>query len=238
MIHATDVLKMGLPELRKLQVDDFGVLMSRAEFDHILETCQALWLHSGKPQDPHALLTSLRHSDGFVDTLRMLRYANLCMIMAQQVVLRLQECYDDRVDWVIGSDHAGATLSFAVAYLLGAKHDFSEKDPKNDKKQIWKRFEIEPGEVVLQVEELVTTTQTLHAVRDAIRAGNSTPVQFAPIVMTLVHRSDTLEFEGGPIGHVVHYDIKSWTAEECPLCAGGSKVLPPKKNWLELTRKE
>lgn len=206
-----------------------------AEYRHILEACDALWLHDGKPSSPHAELTSGKCSSGFVDVLRMLRYTNLCDIMAGQLVRQLLKRYDGPIDWVIGSDHAGATLSYAVAARLNAQHDFTEKGP--DKTQVWKRFEIAPDEVVLQVEELVTTTSTLQAVRAGIRAGNPHPVQFAPYVLTLVHRTYLTTFEDEPILFAAHYDIKTWTPEECPLCKEGSPRLRPKQNWAELTRK-
>lgn len=241
MIKERDVLVMDLASLRELAPGHFARNMSQAEFRHIAEAADALWLHSGNPKDPHAELTSGNCSDGFVDTLRVLRYANLCEIMAAQLVRVFDAHFGGShnghcPDWVVGSDHAGATLSFAVAAALLAQHDFTEKGP--DKTQIWKRFAIQPDETVLQVEELITTTGTLQAVREGIRAGNPTPVRFAPVSLTLVHRSPTYLFEGGPILYFVHYDINVWKPEQCPLCAGGSERVRPKQNWARLTGKE
>lgn len=228
-----DVLNMNLAELRNLALKDFDRDLSPAEFRHVLEECGALWLHSGNPADSHAELTSGKCSDGFADVLWVLRYSNLCEIMAGQLVRLLRRNYDGFPDWVIGSDHAGADLSHDVARLLNAQHDFTEKG--EGKSQVWKRFAIKPGEVVLQVEELITTTGTLHAVREGIRAGNrGEPVSFLPLTLALVHRSDVYEFEGDPILHAAHYDIKTWVPEECPLCKLGSKRIRPKDNWAML----
>jgi len=214
--------------------------LSYEEFDHVFRLCDALWLHSGDPKDPHAELSRGKCSDGFVDVLRVLRYTNLCRIMATELVKRynrtgLNNVLPSELDWVIGSDHAGAALSYEVARQMRAQHDFTEKGP--DGTQVWKRFAIQPEENVLQVEELVTTTGTLLAVRDGIRKGNPHPVRFKPIVLTLVHRSDTYEFEGSPILHVRHYDIQTWDPKDCPLCTQGSKRIKPKQNWAELTRR-
>ncbi len=223
---------MDLASIRRLTLGDFGRDMTPAEFRHIFEVCDALWLHSGDPKAPHAELTSGRCSNGFVDVLRVLRYSNLCEIMAGQLVRQLRKHYDGNVDWVIGSDHAGATLSFAVAAQLKAQHDFTEKG--EGKTQTWKRFAIQPSEIVLQVEDLITTTGTLQAVREGVRSGNPNPMSFAPLSLTLVHRSPTYEFEGAPIVYVAHYDIESWDPKDCPLCAGGSERLRPKQNWARL----
>ncbi len=247
----SDVLETFRPwQLPHLRRQHFSEDITDVEFDHVLKLAGALWLHDNDPAMPHAELTSGRCSDGFVDVLRVLKYTSLCEVFASELYkllvrqnLPLQE---RRPDWVVGSDHAGATISFEVARHLKAKHDFTEKleikDPETgevvEKKQLWERHTIEPDEVVLQVEELITTLGTLRAVREGIREGNPNPVTFVPVVLTLVHRSDVYEFEGAPILYLRHYDIKSWEPEECPLCAAGSKRIRPKQNWAELTGKE
>lgn len=236
-------------DLHRLRSGDFSEQITLEEFDHVFRLADALWLHDGDLAMPHAELTSERCSDGFVDVLRVLKYTNLCEIFARELISiynfgRVNFGLTGKApkellldpDWVIGSDHAGATISYEVARQLKAKHDFTEKGP--DKTQLWRRHVIEPDEVVLQVEELITTTGTLQDVREGIRNGNPNPVTFVPVVMTLVHRSDTYEFEESPILYFRHYDIASWKPEECPLCAVGSKRLRPKQNWAELTRKE
>lgn len=231
---ARNVLEMGLKELRTLTCGDFPGRMTPAEFRHIFEVCGALWLHLRNPKAPHAELTSGKCSNGFVDVLRVLRYTNLCEIMADQTVKKcLHLCDAGKFDWVIGSDHAGATFSYAVAKNLGAQHDFTEKG--EGKSQKWKRFEIQPGEIVLQVEELVTTTGTLEEVRKGIREGNPHKVQFAPFVLVLVHRSKADTFENTPIVSFIHYDIEVWEPENCPLCKAGSERIKPKQNWARLT---
>lgn len=215
--------------------------ISEPEINHILKLCDALWLHSGDPAQPHAELTSGMCSNGFVDVLRALRFTNLCAIFGQQLVQILEDEYDyygkhgGGIDWVIGSDHAGAAISHSVATWLGAQHDFTVKGPA--KQQLWQRFKIQPTETVLQLEELVTTTGTLRAVREGIREAHDYGIRFAPVVMTMVHRSEHYEFEGSPILYLVHYDIQTWQPHLCPLCQQGSKRLRPKikAHWAELT---
>lgn len=225
-------LSRQYPELR----------LTDAEFDHIFKLCDALWLHSGDPKEPHAELTSGKCSNGFVDVLRVLRHTRICQRLARELFFMIFDHWAPETgrgnrpcDWVVGSDHAGATISYEVARQLGVLHDFTEKGP--DKTQIWKRFTIDPDQVTLQIEELVTTTGTLQAVRDGLRQGNAGPIKFFPAVLTLVHRSNTYKFDGAPIRYLRHYDIQTWSPEECPLCAQGSKRLRPKQNWAELTGK-
>lgn len=209
--------------------------MTQAEFDHIARLCGALWLHSGNPEHPHAELTTGKCSNGFVDVLRILKFTNLCDILAVQLLHRIQAVYMGPIDWVIGSDHAGAALSHSVAIRAGAMHDFTEKGP--DKTQLWRRHQIEPGQVVLQIEELMTTSATLLAVRQGIIAGNEAEVTFAPVVGVLVNRSGLTQVGDSGIISPFSYEIKTWDGPgSCELCAQGSGRLRPKTHWRELTQ--
>jgi len=228
------ILDMGIRDPGSFKPVHFsGIEITQEEFVAIFQMCDAFWMHSGDPKDPHAELTSGLCSNGFIDCLRALSYTGICQGMASQLVDRLYRRYNGHIGWVVGSDHAGAAFSKDVANVLGARHDFTEKGP--DKTQLWKRLVIPEGEVVLQIEELMTTSGTTMAVRNGIREGNPNPVTFAPVVAVLVHRSDVQEIEGSPVVYPFHFDI--WTAkpEDCPLCAAGSKRLRPKANWAELT---
>ncbi len=234
--HPLDICGMSLQSLRKLHPSQLNRLLTEDEISHVFRECGALWLHSGDPKLPHAQLTSGKCSNGFVNTLGVLRHTNFCLIMADQIVRRLpKDWVFERNDWGIGSDHASATLSFAVSSQLGIQHDFTEKGPEGT--QLWRRFPILEGERAFQIEELVTTLKTFRAVRAGVRQGNPRPVQFTPFVFTLVHRSNEYFLEDSPVHYVVHYDIQTWDGPDaCPLCTAGSKRLRPKENWAELTR--
>ena len=153
---------------------------------------------------------------------------------------------------VIGSSYAALCLAHDVGRLLRAESTgFTEKGPeveeggKKRKTQVWDRFAIRPGKVVLNVEDLVTTSSTCVEVRRGIREGNANkfgvaePVQFAPLLATVVNRSPDEKFEGAPIFCVARYNMGQWTPDECPLCQQGSPLIErPKKQWKELTGRD
>ncbi len=134
----TKILEMkSVDELRRLKARDTAFIkFGEKEITHVLKLCDALWLHSGDPKDPHAELTAGDCSNGFVDTLRALRYSNLCQIFGELASYKYEELCEwreqnKRVDWVVGSDHAGADFSHSVAIAMGAQHDFTEKGPES-----------------------------------------------------------------------------------------------------------
>jgi len=159
-------------------------------------------------------------------------------ILAHQLARRLKaESEIDRVDWVIGSSYAAITFSHEVAKALKAFHGFTEKEPSNPKKQVWRRMIIPKGAKVLQVEELITSSFTFKEVRRAIQEGNPEPVDFLPVVGALVHRPPKLpaDYEGIKVISLIEKEIWAVEQKDCPLCKAGSKRLRPKTHWKELT---
>jgi hypothetical protein len=134
---------------------------------------------------------------------------------------------------------AGIYFADDLGEALGAPiRMFAEKDLKNPGAILWNRTQIDPDQIVLQVEELTTTSKTLNAVFKAVNEGNATPVNWLPCVAILVHRPPKL-----PVTHygdrqviaLIEKEIWAVDPAECPLCATGSKRLRPKQNWAELT---
>lgn len=239
MRSVQEILGLDASGLQGITERDFeGRDIMPEEVDHLFRLCDALWLHNGDPMRPHVELTSGQHSNGFVNTSKVLVYTNLNRLLARALfnLYRLEYSLDP--DWVVGSDHAAAAFSYEVAASCGARHDFTEKaDVGTIKHQMWKRHIIQPGEMVLQVEELVTTLATVRAVRQGITQGNPHPVTFAPVILTLIHRPSDgeMHFQGSPILSLRHYDIQTWEVGDCPLCQAGSQAIRPKQRWAELT---
>jgi orotate phosphoribosyltransferase len=228
------------PDPAALDVRDSldGRLLPEAELIAILKNHRALWQHSGRPEDPHAILSSGLCGDGFIDVLQAIRRSRICALFGEQmkiaVLKRLRSSgFDGSIDWVVGSDHGSAAFSHSVALSFAAQHDFTEK-AADKKKQIWERLEIKPGETVLQAEEVIIQGRATMAVREAVRKGNRSPVTFAPVIATLLHQSHLRHLDGVPIVWLVHVDINVWDPSECPLCAAGSPRVNPRTNWTEL----
>lgn len=234
---------MNLNDLLNLNPEDFkDTDIPVKEILNWFALCDAYWLHSGKPSDPHAELTSGMCSNGFFDCLRVLKYVNLSDILANQMARKIRAVIGDQsVDWVIGSPMAGITFSHDVARALGAPIAmFTEKDPEQKGKMLWKRLAIPEGDTVLQIEELTTTSKTLNAVQEAVDSGNPNPVNWLPYVGIFVHRPPRLPVDSyGDRKVIPLIETEIWAVDpsECPLCKDGSIRYRPKTHWKELTGK-
>ncbi|MFA5155433.1 MAG: hypothetical protein WC453_03275 [Patescibacteria group bacterium] len=233
---------MDLQYLISLKPDDFNNRdVSMEEILEWFQICRAYWQHSGDPNDPHVMLTSGKHSNGFFDCLRVLQYLNLSDILANQLARKIRvACGGVKADYVIGSPMAGITFAHDVARALGATCNmFTEKDGDA---MTFNRIAIPPNSLVLQVEELITTRKTTNAVQNGIDSDNPDAVVWLPVIGSLVYRpakfNDSSEQGGRTIISLIAKEIWSVKPEECPLCASGSKIISkPKKNWAALTGK-
>jgi hypothetical protein len=211
------------------------------------ENEDAYWSYQEEPNPgrPHAELTSGLCSDGFFDCLQVLRYPNIAEILARQLRQRIMlrehmiPLYGHL--WVVSSSYAAITLGHEVAKAMKAIFMMAEKDEKDPKKMVWRRMTIPDTVRVLQVEELVTTSQTFQEVRRAVEEGNAVkPVNFIPTVGALVHRPPKLpvDYNGRRVVALIEKEIRVYKPEECPYCAVGSPRYRPKTHWLELTGKK
>lgn len=248
-ISPEEVLAMqSVDELEDLFSESFADRrMTQAEFEHMAALCGSVWRYSGDPTRAHAILTSGKHSDGFIDTLVMLTRPNICEVMAVELAKRLiAEVPASRptLGWVVGSDHASAVFSQLVTLhmqgLFGyPRYDFTEKGVNEVGIEIqrWERHVIKPEELVMNVEELVSTSTTFMRVRAGIRRFHSHPIQFVPIVAVLVNRSGVEEIEGDRLVSPFVFSFNTHPPNDCPLCAAGSPAIDDvKKHWAQLTK--
>jgi orotate phosphoribosyltransferase len=226
--------------LENTELKEAGRILSIEEgsAEDLMKECNALWIHTGNLEEPHAILASGKHSDGYINTNAVLKFTNLNQILANQLiseVLTEIENLNQGIDVVVSSSFAAITFGQEVARQLGTMFVFTEKSGEEQK---WGgRFDLPKGAHILQIEELITTNQTARKVREAVLSANPT-VKFLEIngktlVGTIVYRPADLsikdpEFE---IVALLSKEIHVWGPAECPLCKKGSPALKPKANW-------
>lgn len=231
-------------------------MLTPEEVKHIINLAGGFWQQNGDRHAPHVVLTSGKHSDGYINLPAALGYVAINDLFAESLGHRIRQGYPDlyrnQIDWVVGSDHSAITFSYAVAQWLknkwpwpnhGIKHGSSEKKRSADGKEIhkWGRHVIGEHERVLNVEELSRTFQTLKLVREGIaNAHPDYPILYMSIIAMAVNSTGVSEFEGSPIISLFdikfnEYDVKN--GKRCLLCEGGSEPLKNVKSaatWAKL----
>lgn len=214
-----EVVRMSREEILRLGPEQFRGDMTLPALWHLMEVFGAVWFRPHDPREPHIAEPNGGCSNGFVDTAQILKYPNLRALFARLLVRRLRSKYHRSViEWVASSNRGeSAAIASAVAECLSVAEDDRHRT------RIWKpSLRVHPGEVVLQVEDQVADVSALQGVRNEMRASGLYQPDYVPFVLAIVRCHGVDEFGNVPILHLVHYNIRTWTEEECPYCQGGT----------------
>lgn len=203
----------------------------------------ALWIHDSNPRRPHALLTSGNHSNGYFNSDPIIEDAGLlsqaCYALTD-ILKQTQPSVITEMTRVVGP----AMGAIAIATLI-AKHlqdyrtpsvlwGYTLKEGEGESKTmaIPPRVNIQPGESILLVEDVITTGSSILLAKQAVIDRGATPL---PFILSLVNRSEGEWIEGMRIVSLIHHPMPIWKPIDCRLCHVGSQAIKPKTSWTELT---
>lgn len=175
----------------------------------ILKECGALL-------EGHFLLSSGRHSDKYCQCAKLLQYPD----KAEKVLGIVSDKVKDLdFDIVLGPAMGGIVASYELGRQIGKPAIFSER--VDGKMTIRRGFDIEKGQKVLIVEDVVTTGKSSLETAEVIKSLGGEVIGIACIVD---RKSSTIDY---PIFSAVELNIKSYDTEECPMCKKGIKYIKP-----------
>lgn len=182
------------------------------------EEIKKIFIDSGALLEGHFRLTSGRHSDRYIQCARVLmepKYTGaLCGHLAEAFK-------SENIDLVVGPAMGGIVISYEMARQLGVPSLFTER--VDGKMTLRRNFSIEPGQKVLVVEDVVTTGGSVKEVIDIVRESGG----IVAGVALLVDRSNGKVDLGTRVEACLSMDVKSYEAEECPLCKEGLPIIKP-----------
>lgn len=241
-----DILHMEKKELLKLTIQDVPRLLTPEEVVHIARKLGAYWTYDYEAAKKgqvglHAELKSGLHSDGFFVSKILLEPENVLDIIAHQMVMRVQEAWFLKPDYISGIPEGAKKLGSKVAKIFGVPEAVMEKD---EDRRIRLKTEIPPQATLLFVEDFCTRgTGFREAVAEV--AAKQPSVQFAPYELVILNRGGLKEIIVAGVGSfailpVVEHRVQDWEpgSSTCPLCALGSTSRKPKEseeNWRLLT---
>jgi orotate phosphoribosyltransferase len=228
--------------LQKLYLRQLTSLPTPEEVLEWFKVLEAGWVYSGDYSKPHAQFHSGKHGDVFFLCKRVLAHGNLREILAACMIAKMEKLTIKKIDGVFGSPYSSVLLAGDIGRLLGAKTYVPEKDPTDPKgkRMLFKSDDrIPEGDIILQIEELVTTFDSGEATKQAVIDSNPNPITFAPLVLALVNRPPVIEhvlLDGRALVPFIERQASAWEPADCPLCKAGSEPVTPKgSNWAKLT---
>jgi orotate phosphoribosyltransferase len=166
----------------------------------------------------HFLLTSGRHSEFYVEKIKIINNPVYVEQMCEELAKKLAgiEC-----DIVVGPAYGGIVLAYEVAKKLNKRFVFTQR--KEEKMTIRSGFEVRAGESAIIIEDIVTTGGSVIEVIEALKALAVT----VKAVGAIVDRSSgKTNFDCG-FYPLMTMQIETFDAESCPLCADGIPLIKP-----------
>lgn len=174
-----------------------------------------LFRSSGALLNGHFKLTSGRHSDVYYEKFTLLKNpavaTQLCRMMAEKI--RPLEAQT-----IVGPTTGGIIIAYDVARYLEIESIYAEPGETG---RVFKRgFNLEPGQKVAIVDDVLTTGRSIYEVIDLV---NQYQAEIVGIGELLDRSNGQVSFDY-PYFPLVTVSADNWAPEDCPLCAKGEEL--------------
>ena len=136
-----------------------------------------LLIKHGAILEGHFLLTSGLHSGMYVEKFQVLQYPKATERLCEGLAEKFK---DEKIDVVIGPVTGGILLAHETAKHFGTRAIFAERD--NGRMTIKRGFEIQPGERVLIVEDIIDSGRTLSYLIEILKQRNPNSIRLCTLL--------------------------------------------------------
>lgn len=171
--------------------------------------CSKILKKEGALLEGHFSLTSGKHSDRYIEKIKVLQNPEATHTLCKRLAARLQE-YD--FDTVIGPAYGGIVLAYDVARIMGKKFVFCQR--KDGEMSFRAGFDLGSVKKAVVIEDILSTGGSINEVLALLQQERIEAVAIG----LLVDRSAVgLEF-GIPLEALLSLEIPMWDPEACELC--------------------
>ncbi|MDP6339509.1 MAG: orotate phosphoribosyltransferase [Candidatus Marinimicrobia bacterium] len=136
-----------------------------------------IFKQTGALLEGHFILTSGRHSPSYFQCAKVLQHPGYLSAFSQKIADHFEEM---DIDTVISPAVGGIVIGTEVGRTMGKRTIFAERE--NGKMTLRRGFNIDLGEKVLVVEDVITTGGSVKEVMDVVEAAGGIVVGVAVIV--------------------------------------------------------
>lgn len=175
----------------------------------ILKECGALL-------EGHFLLSSGKHSNKYCQCAKLLQYPEKSEKVISLVAEKVKEL---GIDVVVGPAMGGITAAYELGRQLGVRAIFTERE--NNVMTLRRGFEINPGEKILIMEDVVTTGKSSMETARVLEKFGGKVLGIGCIVD---RKASDIQL---PIYSAVELEFETYDEDNCLLCKDGSKPVKP-----------
>lgn len=179
---------------------------------------EEIFQQSGALLKGHFLLASGLHSPVYWEKFRVLQFPNYTEQLCRMIAGHFRK---QGIQVVAGPTTGGIILAFEVARQLGVRGIFAEKE--GAERAFRRGFNIDPGEQVLIVDDILTTGSSIREVMTAVNKLDGKIIGIG----VLVDRSEQAQDFGVPLFSCHRAATTTYKPEDCPLCAAQIPLVKP-----------
>jgi len=175
----------------------------------ILKECNALL-------EGHFLLSSGKHSNRYCQCAKLLQYPD----KAEKVISIIKNKVSSLdLDVIVGPAMGGITAAYELGRQLGVKALFTERE--NNVMTLRRGFEINPGDRILIMEDVVTTGKSSMETAEVLEGLGGIVLGIGCIVDRKVSKIHL------PVYSAIELYFDTYDQEVCHMCKEGSKPVKP-----------
>ena len=192
----------------------------------MMEKIIELLRESGAMLEGHFLLSSGRHSDRYFQCAKLLQYPDRAQAALESAACQIREDMKNgklKVDIIAGPAMGGIIPAWELGRQLSLPAIFTERG--DDGTMVLRRgFELQPGQNVLIVEDVVTTGKSSMECAAALAASGAVIAALACIVDRRAEGASDIPW---PFYPAVKLSAGNWDVSECDLCKRGIPAVKP-----------
>ncbi|MBM3784724.1 MAG: orotate phosphoribosyltransferase [Acidobacteria bacterium] len=171
----------------------------------------------------HFRLTSGLHSPEYLQCAKVLQYPVHAETFGRAMAAEFRRMAAGTAIPIVASPAIGGLIiGHEAARALGARFLFTEREA-GGKMALRRGFEVEPGEVAVVVEDVVTTGGSSREVIDVLESLGVRVIAAGSIIDRSGGQADI----GVPRMALHTLSVTTWSQENCPLCRQGSLAVKP-----------
>ncbi|NMA93463.1 MAG: orotate phosphoribosyltransferase [Clostridiales bacterium] len=184
-----------------------------------MDRTQELLKESGALLHGHFLLSSGKHSDGYVQCAKLLMHPERAAEAVGVIADKLRRA-GVQADMVCGPAMGGIVIAYELGRQLGVPAIFTERE--NGEMTLRRGFEVREGQRILIAEDVVTTGKSSMESARALESKGAKVIGIA----CLVDRSEAGTVSV-PIYSSTQIRINTYDADTCPLCRSDEPLVKP-----------
>jgi orotate phosphoribosyltransferase len=187
------------------------------------ESILELFRSTGAYLQGHFRLTSGLHSSEYLQSALVLQHPAAAEKLGRMLAEAIHKITPEKVAVVVSPALGGLIIGHEVARALGTRFIFLERAAGSTELQLRRGFAVEPGEVAVVIEDVITTGGTTRDVIEILRAAGADVVTAGSIIDRSGGQADV----SVPRVALVTMHVAAHYPDACPLCLQGIPVVKP-----------